>query len=76
MVWPTIHAAQSLAIRAEMQAELGGQDDVVASAFEDTTEQLLVGMIAVYLGRIEEGAAKLDGALDGDYRLGFVGWAI
>ena len=48
-----------------LEAELGGDDDLVAPALERPAQQLLVGEGAVHLGRVEEGHAQLDGAVDG-----------
>ena len=52
---------------AELEAELRRDDHAVARALERlerAREQLLVRERAVRLGRVEEGAAELDGAMD------------
>ena len=56
----------------EAEAEFGGDDQSVALAFERLADQFLVLEGTVGLGRIQEGAAKLDGAMQRGDRLAFV----
>ena len=49
----------------DAEAELRGEDHLVAPPLERPAQQLLVGVGAVDLRRVEEGAAELDGAVDG-----------
>jgi hypothetical protein len=61
------------AARIELEAELRGDDDAItrtgAEGLERTREQLLVLVRPVRLGRVEERAPELDGAVDGGDRL-------
>ena len=61
-----VHAVDR-ALRVELEAELGRDDDAVARALERlerARQQLLVRERPVRFGRVEEGAAELDGAMD------------
>jgi hypothetical protein len=55
------------------QAELGGQHDVVSPPGDRPADQLLVGVGAVDLGRVDQRDAQLEGAVDGPDRLLLVG---
>ena len=54
------------------EAEFGGDDQSVALAFERLADQFLVLEGTVGLGRIQEGAAKLDGAMQRGDGLAFI----
>ena len=63
------------AVRVELEAELGGDDDPVASALElleGARQQFLVLVRPVCLGGVEEGAPQLDGPMDGGDGLALV----
>ena len=71
---PAVHAGDH-AVRVELEAELGRDDHAVARALElleRAGQQLLVRVRPVRLGRIEEGASELDGAMDGGDGLALV----
>src|SRR5579859_4090545 len=58
-------------------AELGGQDDLVAPAFDGAADQALVRAVAaVGVGGIDEIDAELDRAMDGGDGLGLAGIAV
>src|SRR5262249_2339996 len=57
-------------------AALRREDDLVASALEGTTEELLVGERAVHVRGVEQGHAELDGAVKGGDGLGLVARAV
>ena len=62
---PAVHAAlPGLDARVEVEAELGGDHDLVADRRERLADQLLVRERAVGLGGVEEGDAALDGGAD------------
>ena len=73
---PAVPVDADLLVAVEAEAELGGDHDLVAPALERLAEQLLVLVRAISLGRVEEGAAKLDGAMQRGDRLAFVRRAI
>ena len=52
------------AVVVEGEAELGGDDDLVADGFEGSTDERLVAALAVGLGRVEEGDASLVGSAE------------
>jgi hypothetical protein len=56
--------AVAAAVRLDAEAELRGDDDLLAEGRERLTEQLLVRERAVGLGRVEERDAALDGSAD------------
>ncbi|HEY3747227.1 MAG TPA: hypothetical protein VGL17_13335 [Gemmatimonadaceae bacterium] len=63
------------AVRAELEAEFGGNDHAITrdlELFERASQQLLVFVRSVRLGRVEERHAELNGATDGGDRLAFV----
>jgi hypothetical protein len=60
----------------DAHAELGDEGHRIASPFDRPAQQLLVVVGAIHLGRVEEGATQLDGAVDGGDRLGLVGRAV
>ena len=53
-----------LAVVVEREAELRGDDDLVAYRCERRTDDLLVGERAVHLGGIEKGDAPVHGRAD------------
>ena len=53
-----------LAVVVEREAELGGDDDLVADWREGLTDDLLVGERAVHLCGVEQGDAPVDGGAD------------
>jgi len=63
-------------LRIDLEAELRGDDDLVALAFEGAADELLVLERAIDFSGIEEGHAELDRAVDGRDRFAFVGRAI
>jgi hypothetical protein len=66
---PTIEGP-ALPVGVELEAELGGDHHSLAEGLEGLAHQLLVRERAVYLGRVEEGHAALDGRADeGDHLL-------
>jgi hypothetical protein len=71
---PAVGAGDSLSFEAK--AELAGDHDLVAPAFERAAQQLFVGQGAVHLRGIEEGDAELDGAVDGGYGFSVIGHAV
>ena len=58
--------------RGALDAELGGDHDAVAPALDGAADEFLVGVRAVHVGRVEEGDAELERAVDGGDRLGLV----
>lgn len=46
------------------KSEFRGQHDGVASAFERSADEFLVGLGPVHLGAVDEGHTEVDGALD------------
>jgi hypothetical protein len=52
------------AVGVEGEAELGGDDDLVADGLESFTDQFLVDERSVHLGRVEEGDTAVDGRPD------------
>src|SRR5438445_2954201 len=60
----------------EPEAELGGDDHLIALALESASEKLLVVPDAVGLGGVEERHPQLDGALDGSDRFRIVAGAV
>src|SRR5207237_2814025 len=60
----------------EPEAELGGDDHLIALALESASEKLLVVPDAVGLGGVEERHPQLDGALDGSERFRIVAGAV
>jgi hypothetical protein len=64
-------------IRIDVEAELGGDHDVVAEGLQGFAHEFLVGEWAVDLGGVEEGDATLDGRADQRDPLVLVcGWAV
>src|SRR5881398_2239538 len=61
---------------AAHDAELGGDDDLLAPAAEGAPDQLLVGVRAVHVGGVEEGDAEVERAVDGGDRLVVVARAV
>ena len=59
-----VEAAAGLAVRVEFEAELGGDDDLVAEGREGFADEFFVGEGAVDFGGVEEGDAALDGGAD------------
>src|SRR5207244_2790253 len=57
---------------AAHDAELGGDDDLVAPAADGAPAQLVVGVGAVHVGGVEEGDAEVERAVDGGDRLAVV----
>ena len=74
MLGPAVGPGEPVAVEAE--AELGGEDDLVALALERAAEQLLVGEGPVRLGGVEEGDAELEGAMQSRDGFLFVGNAV
>ena len=66
---PAVDVGADLLAVLEAEAELGGDHHLVAPALQRAAEQLLVRVRAVDLGRVEEGAAELDGAVQRGDRL-------
>nr|BFE73389.1 hypothetical protein GCM10020092_066900 [Actinoplanes digitatis] len=67
-----VHAVRAAA--ADVEAELGGDDDPVAQRLEGLADQLLVDVGAVDLGGVEERDAGLDGATqDADHLVAVAG---
>jgi hypothetical protein len=64
------------AVLAPLVAELGGQHHLVPAACDGPADQQLIGKRAVHVGGVQEGAAKVDAAVDGGDGLGFVGGAV
>ena len=60
----------------EPEAELGGDDHLIALALESASEKLLVVPDAVGLGGVEERHPQLDGALEGSDRFRIVAGAV
>ena len=56
-----VHAAGLRAVLVEVEAELGGDDDLVAHRLERLADELLVVERAVDLGGVEERDAAVDG---------------
>ncbi|GHI02515.1 hypothetical protein Scel_08360 [Streptomyces cellostaticus] len=52
-------------VGAVLDAELGGQCDLVTVRGDERREELLVGTGAVHVGGVDEGDARLDGGLQG-----------
>ena len=71
-----VEAAPGGAVGLRLDAELGGDDDLVAAAGERAAEQLLVVVRAVQLGGVEEGDAELDRPVQRGDRLVGVGLAV
>ena len=65
--------AEEAAVLAALVAELGREHDLVAAAGDRAADELLVGERAVHVGRVEEGDAELERALDRGDRLALVG---
>src|SRR5439155_249817 len=57
-------------------AELGGQDDALASVRDCLADEPFVGERAVDIGRVEEGDTEVDRAMDGGDRLGVIAVAV
>ena len=64
MLGPAVRSGRPLAV-LDAEAELRGDRHLVAPPLQRPAQQLLVGEGAVDLGRVEEGAAELEGAVDG-----------
>ena len=62
--------------RAAHVAELGRQHHLVAPSLDRPADQLLVGERPVHVGRVQEGDAQVQGAVDGLGRLGLVAGAV
>ena len=60
-------------VRREADAELGRDDEFVATAGDRLADELLVRVRAVHLGGVEEVAAQLERAVDRRERLALVG---
>jgi hypothetical protein len=74
MVGPAVQAGMPLArVGVNVPAELGGDHAVIADGCERLGQQLLIGELAVGLGRVEEGDATLVGAADDTDRVRAVG---
>jgi hypothetical protein len=76
MLRPAVALGADLLAVLEAKPELGGDHHLVAPPLERPAEQLLVGERAVDLGRVEERAAQLDGAMQRGDRLALVGRAV
>src|SRR5439155_25634065 len=68
---PPVNGAHPRIVAAH-DAELGGDDGLVAPAAERASDQLLVGGRAVHVGGVEEIDAEVEPALDGRDRLAVV----
>src|SRR4051794_16068944 len=62
---PAVAAGARLLPVLDAEAELRGEGHLVAPPLERPAQQLLVGVGAVDLRRVEEGASELDGAVEG-----------
>ena len=71
VVGPAVHA-EPLPLFVALVAELGGEHDLVAPAANGRAHQPLVGERPVHVGRIEEGDAEIESAVDGGDRLGVI----
>jgi hypothetical protein len=56
---------QAFAVRSALVAELRRELDVVSPVLDGLADQLLVGEGAVHVGRVEEGDAEVERAVDG-----------
>ena len=63
-------------LRVDGEAELGGEDDIVAASLDGAPDQPFVLERPVDLGRVEEGDAELDRPVDGCDRLRLIGDAV
>ncbi len=61
--------AQALAVLTPHVGELGRQHDLVAATVDGPADEALVGERAVHVGRVEQGHAELQRAMDGGDRL-------
>ncbi len=74
MVETTVDAHDRAAL--DVEAELSGDHDLLAAPLQRLAEQFLVDEGAVDFCRVEEGHAKVDGAVDRGNRLGIIGRAV
>jgi hypothetical protein len=70
------HPTAAGLVGVEVDAELGGEDDLVAVRGERLADQLLVVAEAVHVGGVEERDAEREGPGDGGDRLVGVGGAV
>jgi len=68
--------ADPAAVGVALVAELGGELDLVAAAGDRLADELLVGEGPVHVGRVEEGDAQVEGAVDGPDAGGLVAGAV
>src|SRR5438270_62228 len=64
--------AEAVAALVADVAELRGEHDLVTTPLDGLTDEALVGERAVHVGRVEEGDAKVERAMDRGDRLGVV----
>ena len=72
MLGPAVDSVDLLAV-FDAEAEFGGDGHLAAPALQRPAEQFLIDEWAIDLGRVEEGAAEFDGAVQGGDRFGLVG---
>ena len=72
----TVDAALGRIVRMALDAELGGEKDVVAASLDGLAHQLLVGERSVHVGRVEEGEPEVEGAMDGRDRFHVIARAV
>ncbi len=71
-----VDAALGRVVRVALDPELRGEEHLVAPALQGAADELLVRERAVHVGRVPEGDAELDGAVERPERLGLVAAAV
>ncbi|MNR10705.1 hypothetical protein D3C85_1269690 [compost metagenome] len=66
----------SRAVRLAVDPELGGDESLVATPLQRLAHQDFIGVGAVHLGRVEQGDAQVECAVDHRNGLGLVGAAV
>ncbi|MNE32888.1 hypothetical protein D3C80_1265210 [compost metagenome] len=60
VIWSSVQTAVACAgLQVDVEAELGGQDNLIAERFDGLAQQVFVGEGAIGLGRVEQGHAPV-----------------